>query len=194
MKVSSIQPTPNPNAFKFLTDAQLAPAGKNKQFGKAEDAGSDELAKGMFGVEGVETLFFCENFVTVSMTPSADWRGVAEQITRLLENHVLDEATMAANAAPGTADPNDEKPEPVLPKGGDPEMIAKINELLDDRVRPALAGDGGGLEIIGLEEKTLYIRYQGACGSCPSSTAGTLMAIQNLVQSEIDEELVVAPS
>ena len=73
-------------------------------------------------------------------------------------------------------------------------MLAKINALLDDRVRPALAGDGGGLEIMGLEEKTLYIRYQGACGSCPSSTAGTLMAIQNLIQSEIDEELVVAPS
>ena len=70
-------------------------------------------------------------------------------------------------------------------------MLGRINELLDDRVRPALAGDGGGLEIMGLEGKTLTISYQGACGSCPSSTAGTLMAIQNLLQSEVDDELVV---
>ena len=73
-------------------------------------------------------------------------------------------------------------------------MLARINTLLDDRVRPALAGDGGGLQVMGLEGKTLFIRYQGACGSCPSSTAGTMMAIQNLIQSEIDEELVVTLS
>ena len=66
--------------------------------------------------------------------------------------------------------------------------------MLDDRVRPALAGDGGGLEIIGLTDKTLQIRYQGACGTCPSSIAGTLMAIQNLLQTEIDEELTVVPA
>jgi Fe-S cluster biogenesis protein NfuA len=58
-------------------------------------------------------------------------------------------------------------------------------------VRPALAGDGGGLEVVGLDGKTLQIRYQGACGSCPSSIAGTLMAIQNMLQAEIDEELSV---
>jgi Fe-S cluster biogenesis protein NfuA len=72
--------------------------------------------------------------------------------------------------------------------------MAKINALLDDRVRPALAGDGGGLQVMGLEGKTLFIRYQGACGSCPSSSAGTLMAIQRLLQAEIDEELVVTMS
>jgi Fe-S cluster biogenesis protein NfuA len=58
-------------------------------------------------------------------------------------------------------------------------------------VRPALAGDGGGLQVLGVEGKTVLIRYEGACGSCPSSTAGTLMAIQNLLQSEVDDELVV---
>jgi len=79
-----------------------------------------------------------------------------------------------------------------LPKGGDPAILAKINLLLDDRVRPALAGDGGGLEVLGLEGKTLLIRYQGACGSCPSSAAGTLSAIQNLLQSEVDDEMVVS--
>src|SRR5690606_1976747 len=122
---------------------------------------------------------------------SADWRAVAEQVTRLLESHIADDVASAPDAAAADADDN---PLSKLPKGGDPEVLSRINTLLDDRVRPALAGDGGGLEVMGLEGKTLFIRYQGACGSCPSSTAGTLMAIQNLLQSEIDEELVVTMS
>lgn len=186
MKVSSIQPTPNPNAFKFLLDRQIAKSGHSLAYGKPEDARSDVLAQALFAIPGIETLFFCDNFVTVSMTAKADWRAVAEQVTRLLESHEIDDVP-----APAHADGHDDDPLAKLPKGGDPEVLAKINHLLDDRVRPALAGDGGGLEVMGLEGKTLYIRYQGACGSCPSSTAGTLMAIQNLLQSEVDEELVV---
>ncbi len=188
MKVTSIQPTPNPNAFKFLLDRAVARPGQSLAYGKPEDARSDVLAQALFAVHGVETLFFNDNFVTVSMTAAADWRGVAEQVTRLLESHEP-EAEGAAAAAPASDDPL-----ATLPKGGDPEMLAKINHLLDDRVRPALANDGGGLQVMGLEGKTLFIRYQGACGSCPSSTAGTLMAIQNLLQSEVDEELVVTMS
>ncbi len=191
MKVSSIQPTPNPNAFKFLVDRPLAKSGETRAYAKPEQARTDVLAQGLFAIPGVDTLFFCENFVTVSMTPQADWRAVAEQVTRLLESHVDTADAPAGDPAPHADDGN---PLATLPKGGDPELMSRINSLLDDRVRPALAGDGGGLQILGLEGKTLTIRYQGACGSCPSSTAGTLMAIQRLLQSEIDEELVVAMS
>lgn len=187
MKVTSIQPTPNPNAFKFLVDQPLAEGGQTRAYARPEQARHDVLAQGMFAIPGVETLFFCENFVTVSMTPQADWRAVAEQVTRLLESHVVE---------PVAPPPGESAADPLasLPKGGDPEMLSRINSLLDDRVRPALAGDGGGLQVMGLEGKTLFIRYQGACGSCPSSTAGTLMAIQRLLQAEIDEELVVTMS
>jgi NFU1 iron-sulfur cluster scaffold homolog, mitochondrial len=188
MKVSSIQPTPNPNAFKFLVDQPLVAVGQTLAYAKPDQARGDVLAQGMFAIPGVDTLFFCENFVTVSMTTQADWRAVAEQVTRLLESHIpADEPVAAPPAA------NDD-PLATMPKGGDPAVLAKINTLLDDRVRPALAGDGGGLQVMGLEGKTLFIRYQGACGSCPSSTAGTLMAIQRLLQSEVDEELVVTMS
>jgi Fe-S cluster biogenesis protein NfuA len=96
---------------------------------------------------------------------------------------------LTSDAATGPTHAED--PLATIPKGGDPEMLARINSLLDDRVRPALAGDGGGLQVMGMEGKTIFIKYQGACGSCPSSTSGTLMAIQNLLQAEIDEELVV---
>ena len=190
MKVTSIQPTPNPNAFKFLMDKPMAKPGQTQAYAKPEQAQNDALAQGMFAVPGVETLFFCDNFVTVSMTAEADWRAVAEQVTKLLESH---EPPEQADAVAGSAgEPAD--PLAAIPKGGDPEMLAQINALLDDRVRPALAGDGGGLQVMGLEGKTLYIRYEGACGSCPSSTSGTLMAIQNLLQSEVDEDLVVTMS
>jgi Fe-S cluster biogenesis protein NfuA len=190
MNVQSIQPTPNPNAFKFLTDRPLVADGKTRSYSKPEEARTDVLAQALFAVPGVETLFFCENFVTISMTAKADWRAVAEQVTALLESHEPDAAPAHAAAAASAAS----SPDPLasLPKGGDPEMLGRINALLDERVRPALAGDGGGLQVLGLEGKTLMIRYQGACGSCPSSTAGTMMAIQNLLQSEVDEELVVA--
>lgn len=191
MKVTSIQPTPNPNAFKFLLDQAVARPGQTLAYGKPEDARTDVLAQALFAIPGVETLFFCDSFVTVSMTAAADWRAVAEQVTRLLESHEPDQDT--ADVGSG-ASSGGEDPLAKLPKGGDPEVLSRINSLLDDRVRPALAGDGGGLEVMGLEGKTLFIRYQGACGSCPSSTAGTLMAIQNLLQSEIDEELVVTMS
>ncbi|MCK5941702.1 MAG: NifU family protein [Planctomycetes bacterium] len=189
MKVSSIQPTPNPNAFKFLMDQAMARPGQTKAYAKPEQAQDDALAQGMFAVPGVETLFFCDNFVTVSMVADADWRSVAEQITKLLESH----EPVELGDGDGDAAKGDD-PLASIPKGGDPAMLSQINALLDDRVRPALAGDGGGLQVMGLEGKTLYIRYEGACGSCPSSTAGTLMAIQNLLQSEVDEDLVVTMS
>ncbi|HKZ01282.1 MAG TPA: NifU family protein, partial [Pyrinomonadaceae bacterium] len=72
----------------------------------------------------------------------------------------------------------------------DPRLL-KINEILDERVRPALMGDGGYLEVLGLTEHTLSIRYQGACGSCPSSLTGTLMAIEGMLKQEVDPELEV---
>jgi Fe-S cluster biogenesis protein NfuA len=72
----------------------------------------------------------------------------------------------------------------------DPRLI-RINDILDERVRPALMGDGGYLEVLGLKDHTLSIRYQGACGSCPSSLTGTLMAIEGMLKQEIDPELEV---
>jgi Fe-S cluster biogenesis protein NfuA len=69
--------------------------------------------------------------------------------------------------------------------------LKKINALLDRSVRPALAGDGGGLEVLDLQDKTLTIRYQGACGTCPSAIQGTLVAIENLVKREIDPAMEV---
>ena len=72
----------------------------------------------------------------------------------------------------------------------DPKLV-QINELLDERIRPYLAGDGGWLEVLDLEDHTLTIRYEGACGSCPSSLTGTLMAIENMIRDEVDPDISV---
>ena len=123
------------------------------------------------------------------MKASADWRFVHEQATRALESYQPE----GEAAAPGAAEATEDGGGFDASQLGDSEraLLERIDEVLDDRIRPALAGDGGGLEVVGLDGKTLQIRYQGACGSCPSSIAGTLMAIQNMLQAEVDEELSV---
>ena len=184
MKVLSIQPTPNPNAYKFFLDKTLSRA--PRELGDLSKAAGDALSMALFAVHGVKTLFYLDDFVTVTWDDHANWRTITDQVRTVLESHEVDDQAMpqgvgaAADAAAKVVD--------------DAGLMAKIEAILDDRVRPALAGDGGGLQVMGLEGKTLFIRYQGACGSCPSSTAGTLMAIQRLLQSEIDEELVVTMS
>ena len=73
----------------------------------------------------------------------------------------------------------------------DDPRLTKINEILDEKIRPALAGDGGWLEVLSLTDHTLTIRYQGACGSCPSSLSGTLMAIEGMLKEQVDPEIEV---
>jgi Fe-S cluster biogenesis protein NfuA len=185
MQVLSIQPTPNPNAYKFIVDQPLLTSG-SRHYNSVEEATGDALAEKLFAVAGVDTLYFAENFVTVSTAADADWRQLHAQVKEVLDGHeVTAKAPTTAPAAPA--------PENVAPQTAtdDPDLLKQINELLDDRVRPALAGDGGGLEILSLQNKALTIRYQGACGSCPSAIAGTLRAIENLLQMEVDEELAV---
>jgi Fe-S cluster biogenesis protein NfuA len=187
VQVQSIQPTPNPNAFKFVVDGILY-AG-TKSYATSTEAAGHALAETLFAIDGVDTLFFCDRFVTVSMKASADWRLVHEQATRALEAYQPD-GDAPADASPEASESAASFDSSALDES-ERELLQRIDEVLDDRIRPALAGDGGGLEVVGLDGKTLQIRYQGACGSCPSSIAGTLMAIQNMLQAEVDEELSV---
>lgn len=179
MKVTSVQPTPNPNALKFLLDQRILAAG-TRNYARVAEAVDDPLATALFGIDGIDTVFLCDNFVTISMLESADWRGVHDTVVKLLDGYKG--ALPSAAATAPVAQPMSE---------ADQQLLEQINAVLDDRVRPALAGDGGGLEVLGLSGKSLQIRYQGACGSCPSSIAGTLGAIQNLLQTEVDADLTV---
>lgn len=175
MKVMNFEPTPNPNAMKFNVDGKLIEGG-SRSFDSADAGSNDTLAKALFDLGKVTSVFYMPGFVTVNKSPEADWASLAPSIARTIETTDLAPVGGESGAA-GEA-------------GGDVRMT-KINHVLDTQIRPALAGDGGGLEVVGMSDNTLMIRYQGACGSCPSSIQGTLMAIENLLQAEVDENLRV---
>jgi Fe-S cluster biogenesis protein NfuA len=181
-KISDIEETPNPNAVKFILREPVT-NGVARQFDSAAKAEDDPLAKALFEVGNVVSVFYMDRMVTIEKEDSADWDDLLPTLAvpiRAAEAAVNNGAP-AAEAIGGAIGA-------VL--SGDPRLV-RINEILDENVRPALAGDGGYLEILGLKEHTLSIRYQGACGSCPSSLTGTLMAIEGMLKQEVDPDLEV---
>lgn len=182
-KISDIQETPNPNAVKFILKEPVT-NGTARQFASLADAENDPLAKSIFEIGEVVSVFYMDKMLTVEKTDEADWDELLPKLAvpiRAAESTNTSSQTAAAAAVGGS----------IAAATSDDPRLARINEILDEKVRPALAGDGGWLEVLTLKEHTLAIRYQGACGSCPSSLSGTLMAIEGMLRSEIDPELEV---
>ena len=180
-KIAEIEYTPNPNAVKFQLKEAIA-VGFPKSFPSAEIAQADPLAKALFEVGHIVSVFMQDKWLTVTKDDGASWPDLLPKLAAPIRS-----APSASGQAPGEApkrdfnalyDPNDE-------------VLQKVQKVLDEAILPALAADGGGLEIVGRHEKQVMIRYQGACGTCPASLTGTLAAIEGLVQKEIDPELVV---
>ena len=182
-KISDIQETPNPNAVKFILKEPVS-NGVARQFDSAEKALDDPLAKSLFDVGQIVSVFYMDKMITVEKEEAADWDELLPTLAvpiRAAESAANATAASATEGIGGALGA-------VL--SDDPRLM-RINEILDEKVRPALAGDGGYLEVLGLTDHTLSIRYQGACGSCPSSLSGTLMAIEGMLKQEIDPELEV---
>lgn len=181
-KISDIEETPNPNAVKFILREPVS-NGVARQYGSAELAENDPLAKSLFDVGHVVSVFYMDSMITVEKDDEGDWDELLPTLAvPIRAAEPVNAAAAAAAAAVGG---------PIAALTSDDPRLLKINEILDEKVRPALMGDGGYLEIIGLSDHTLSIRYQGACGSCPSSLTGTLMAIESMLQQEVDPELEV---
>jgi Fe-S cluster biogenesis protein NfuA len=182
-KISDIEETPNPNAVKFILREPVS-NGVARQYGSADQAESDPLAKSLFDVGHVVSVFYMDRMITIEKDGEGDWDELlpALAIPIRAAEAVNGSAAAAAGAAVGGA---------IGAVTSDDPRLLKINEILDEKVRPALMGDGGYLEVLGLNEHTLSIRYQGACGSCPSSLTGTLMAIEGMLKQEVDPELEV---
>lgn len=176
LKVLDVDLTPNPQALKFVLSEKLLNI-ETRSFQSKEEAENDPLAKQIFNLNGVVSVFYMDKFVTIEKEPAVSWNNIQKPFAEIIEN--FDIALM---------------PEEKLKEGktiDETEMLKKINNIINLRIKPALAGDGGGLEVLGLEENTLTIRYQGACGTCPSSIRGTLVAIENLLRREVNPELSV---
>jgi Fe-S cluster biogenesis protein NfuA len=183
-KISDIQETPNPNAVKFILREPVT-NGVGRQFGSSDEAQTDPLAKSLFDVGNVVSAFYMDNMVTVEKEDAADW----DELLPALAVPIRAAESVATTSPNGAAAVGGA----IAAVTSDDPRLLRINEILDEKVRPYLMGDGGYLEIIDLKDHTLSIRYQGACGSCPSSLSGTLMAIESMLKQEVDPELEVVP-
>ena len=183
-KISEIEPTPNPNARKFILKEPLT-WGVSRSYDNAAQAADDPLAAALFDIEHVTNVFYVDHWITVTQDGQADWPELLRALAPpIREAPAADEgsAVLAAQAqAPSLEQMSDE----------DRARLEKINEILDEQVRPYLQGDGGDLYVVGLDGHQLMVHYQGACGSCPSSLSGTLAGIESLVrQIEPDMEVI----
>ncbi|MEB3299237.1 MAG: NifU family protein [Candidatus Sericytochromatia bacterium] len=190
MKVTHIERTPNPMALMFRVDEPLIARGA-EVYASTNDALRDSMATAIFATGEVTELYVTPDFATVTKKPEADWLPLRRRV-----REVLEATEPAARAAAGQMPEAPRlRPGSRIPADGpEAEMLSRILVVLEQTILPALAGDGGGLEVLGFEDKVLTIRYQGACGTCPSSAAGTLEAIRRMLRQGVDPDLEVVPA
>ena len=176
LMVKDVDLTPNPQALKFILNEKILKK-ETRSFKNKEEAEKDPLAKGVFELEGVVSVFYMDRFVTIEKEPNVSWGKIQMPFVNFIKSFDVEQIPKEA-----------EQPEAT---GNETETLKVINDILDKRVRPALAGDGGGLEVLDLNDNTLTIRYQGACGTCPSAIQGTLVAIENLLKREVNSGIEV---
>ena len=193
-RIVRVQPTPNPDAFQFILNGKVIGDG-TKTFDSPEDSVDDILAKALFGIFGIQSIYLKENFVTITKSNTVGWHTLMEKTGHTLEEHLSFYET-------GDEPEHAEDIHPVLEAFKKEDFFnynrdrqtEVVNALLDVSIRPALANDGGGINILAIEGKQIKIHYQGACGSCPSSTTGTLQYIEQFLQEAIHPELEVQAS
>ena len=193
-RIVRVQPTPNPDAFQFILNGKVIGDG-TKTFDSPEDSVDDILAKALFGIFGIQSIYLKENFVTITKSNTVGWHTLMEKTGHTLEEHLSFYET-------GDEPEHAEDIHPVLEAFKKEDFFnydrdrqtEVVNALLDVSIRPALANDGGGINILAIEGKQIKIHYQGACGSCPSSTTGTLQYIEQFLQEAIHPEIEVQAS
>ena len=177
--------TPNPATLKFLPGQTVLDAG-TADFPTSETAGKSPLAERLFKVQGVTGVFFGNDFVTVTKADETEWDHMKPAILgAIMEHFQSGKPVMSgeADASSGHAEHD----------GEDAEIVGQIKELLDTRVRPAVAQDGGDITFHGFERGVVYLHMQGACAGCPSSTITLKMGIENLLRHYIPEVTEVRP-
>jgi len=176
--------TPNPATLKFLPGQNVLGAG-TADFPSEDTAGDSPLAKRVFAVDGVTGVFLGTDFVTVTKAEAVAWDHIKPAILgAVMEHYQSGQPVMIGEAAnAGHADHD----------GEDGEIVGQIKELLDTRVRPAVAQDGGDITFHGFERGVVYLHMQGACAGCPSSTLTLKMGIENLLRHYIPEVVEVRP-
>jgi Fe-S cluster biogenesis protein NfuA len=177
--------TPNPATLKFLPGQEVM-AGGTRDFRDEEDAAASPLAEALFSLGDVTGVFFGRDFVSVTAGEGTDWSALKPQVVAILLDHFVSQAPLfnapAGNGIVVPAEDADYGDDPA-----DADVVAQIKELLETRIRPAVANDGGDIAYRGFREGVVYLSMQGACSGCPSSTATLKQGIEGLLKHYVPE-------
>ena len=173
--------TPNPATLKFLPGRDVMGAG-TADFAGPDLAARSPLAAALFALPGVARVFLGADFITITKTDAVAWQALKPQVLgAIMEHFVAGRPVIEGEGADADED--------VLPE--DAEVVAQIKELLDTRVRPAVAGDGGDIVFRGFRDGVVRLHMQGACSGCPSSTATLKHGIENMLRHYVPEVIAV---
>jgi len=167
--------TPNPSTLKFIPEQQIMAQG-TANFNDAKAAARSPLAIRLFGVEGVDSVFLGSDFITVTKGDDKDWQVLKPMILESLMNHFNSGEAIIQSDEEKAVDTGDEDP-----------VVTQIKELLETRVRPAVAQDGGDIIFQKFEDGVVYLTMMGACSGCPSSGATLKHGIENMLRYYIPE-------
>ncbi len=176
--------TPNPATLKFLPGQTVLEEG-TADFPSADHANTSPLAQRLFGVDGVTGVFLGRDFVTVTKEDEVEWDHAKPALLgAIMEHFQSGQEAISGEAAPDHSTEVSEEDAPI---------VGQIKELLDSRVRPAVAQDGGDITFHGFDRGVVYLQMKGACAGCPSSTMTLKMGIENLLRHYIPEVTEVRP-
>lgn len=181
--------TPNPATIKFLPGTMVMESG-TRDFASPEDATVSPLAEALFSLGDVEGVFFGRDFISVTAAPGADWPMLKPDVLSILLDHFSAQMPLfKPGSAVGIHVPAEE--ERMADDPADADIVAQIKELIETRVRPAVANDGGDIVYRGFDKGHVYLKMQGACSGCPSSTATLKHGIESLLKHYVPEVVEV---
>ena len=185
LKVVRTRETPNPNALQFVINAVILDNG-NISFGNKEEAKAAKMAAALFEKPGIINVYVMENFITVTKDDKISWIPLKDRVWKSIDDTVTVYQSEKKVQLSGVDVVN-------FAKLDNKKKLQGIEMVLDRSIRTNLAKDGGGVELKGIEGNEVSIHYQGACGSCPTSTSGTLKYIQGQLREQLHPELTVKP-
>ncbi|HTO60338.1 MAG TPA: NifU family protein, partial [Bradyrhizobium sp.] len=182
--------TPNPATLKFIPGRAVLDGG-TMEFATREAAGRSPLAEKLFDVPGVTSVFYGSDFITVTKAGGGEWQQLKPAILGAIMEHYMSGAPLLADGIAASDDARDADDE--FFDESDAETVDMIKDLIETRVRPAVANDGGDITFRGFKDGIVYLNMKGACSGCPSSTATLQHGIQNLLRHFVPEVVEVRP-
>lgn len=172
--------TPNPSTLKFIPGTEVLGSG-TAQFNNAEEAKASPLAETLFKINQVKAIFLGSDFISVTKDEATDWSGIKTEILTTIMEHYVSGQPIMHDGAPTAAEANHAINE------NDDELTKQIKELIETRVRPAVAQDGGDIIFHSFEDGVVKLELHGSCSGCPSSTITLKNGIENMLKHYVPE-------